>query len=433
MKKMNKLISLALVLSAGGMVPTLAPVAAWAQTAPSAAAESKAMPAPAAAMADKTVEKAARVPAKRSSGGTPTRRPLAIADNAPNSYTVVKGDTLWDISGKFLKEPWRWPEIWNMNRDQITNPHWIYPGDVVVLTYDANGNPSLSFGRGSSGGTVKLSPTIRKEALAQAIPSIPAKVIGPFLSLPLVVDVDALDAAPRIVATEDERVIVGAGNRAYAAGIREDQGVKWQVYRPGKKLADPITGEILGYEALYLGDARVSKFGESTTIEVTKSTQEIGRGDRLTPTAEAVVPSYSPRSPDKQVKGAVVSLAGGVAESAQYSIVVINLGKRDGMEIGHVLSTLRTGQVVSTGDYDSSTSRSPVASFIQQNKDAWDDYLNKDKNDKAAYQVPREVKLPDERNGLLFVFRTFERVSYALVMSSSRPLRVGDMVQTPQQ
>jgi LysM domain len=431
MKKMNLFVGKSVVLSTfvlslGGVVP----VVVQAQTAPSAAAESAAGGATAAATAAKAATKA---PMRRVSAGAPTRRPLAIADNAPNTYTVVKGDTLWDISGKFLKEPWRWPEIWNMNRAQISNPHWIYPGDVVALTYDANGNPSLSLASGATGGTVKLSPGIRKEALAQAIPSIPARVIGPFLSLPLVVDEDALNPAPRIVATEDERVIVGAGNRAYAAGIKESQGVKWQIYRPGKKLSDPITGEVLGYEALYLGDARVSRFGESSTIEIVKSTQEIARGDRLTPTAEAVVPSFMPRSPDKPLKGAIVSLAGNVAESAQYSIVVINLGKRDGIEVGHVLASLRTGATVTTGDYDSSTSRSPIASFIQQNKDAWDEYLNKEKNEKAAYNVPAEVKLPDERNGLLFVFRTFDRVSYALVMSSTRQLRVGDLVQTPQQ
>lgn len=425
MKKMNVFALTTIALStltvvAGG----LAPLTAQAQTAPSATVESSA------AGTQKPMTKA---PVRRASVERPTRRPLAIADNAPNSYTVVKGDTLWDISGKFLKEPWRWPEIWNMNRAQISNPHWIYPGDVVALTYDANGNPSLSLASSSTGGTVKLSPSIRKEAIGQAIPSIPARVIGPFLSLPLVVDEDALNPAPRIVATEDERVIVGAGNRAYAAGIRESQGVKWQIYRPGKKLADPITGEVLGYEANYLGDARVSRFGESATIEITKSTQEIGRGDRLTPTAEAVVPSFVPRSPDKLVKGAVVSLTGGVAESAQYSIVVINLGKRNGIEVGHVLASLRAGATVSTGDHDSSTSRSPVASFIQQNKEAWDAVLNEDKKAKEAYTVPREVTLPDERNGLLFVFRTFDRVSYALVMSSTRPLRVGDMVQTPQQ
>ena len=459
--------TLLLVLTIAGFVPQTV----LGQAVPSAAAESKvaakaaapvtaapasaanaptSAPAPAAAPAAAAtpapIAKAAPAPVKSvttRAATRPSKRPLAIADNAPNSYTVVKGDTLWGISGKFLKEPWRWPEIWNMNRSQIKDPHWIYPGDVITLTYDADGNPRLSIGANSTGGTVKLSPQIRSTKLAQAIPSIPEKVIGPFLTVPLVIDEGALQDAPRIVATEDERVIVGAGNRAYAAGIREEQGLKWQVFRPGKALKDPATQEILGYEAVYLGDARVSRFGktaqvegatipEGTSIEIIKSTQEIGRGDRLTPTVEAPVPSYSPRSPDKQVKGSVVSIVGGVDESAQYSIVVLGLGKRDGIEVGHVLATSQLGKVVSTNDATGGTrNESVVASFFKQ---VGDDLANIDKEYREKQPespIPAQVKLPDERNGLVFVFRTFEKVSYALVMSSKGPLKVGDVVQTP--
>ncbi len=448
--------TLLLVLTLSGFVPQTV----LGQTVPSAAAESKAVtktvppvaaaPAPASAAAAPVAAQSpaptatpAPAPVKRAAT-RPTRRPLAIADNAPSSYTVVKGDTLWGISGKFLKEPWRWPEIWNMNRSQIKDPHWIYPGDVITLTYDANGNPRLSIGANSTGGTVKLSPQIRTEKIAQAIPSIPAKVIGPFLTVPLVIDEGALQDAPRIVATEDERVIVGAGNRAYAAGIREEQGLKWQVFRPGKALKDPATQEVLGYEAVYLGDARVSRFGKSaevegapipegTSIEIIKSTQEIGRGDRLTPTVEAAVPSYSPRSPEKQVKGSVVSILGGVDESAQYSIVVVSLGKRDGMEVGHVLATSQRGKVVSTDDMVAGArNESVVSSFFKQ---VGEDLKNIDKEyrqeKKPESPIPAQVKLPDERNGLVFVFRTFEKVSYALVMSSKSSLKVGDVVQTP--
>jgi hypothetical protein len=448
--------TLLLVLTLSGFVPQTV----LGQAVPSAAAESKATlktvapvaasPTPASAAASPVAIQSpapAALPAPASIKRTmarPAKRPLAIADNAPNSYTVVKGDTLWGISGKFLKEPWRWPEIWNMNRSQIKDPHWIYPGDVIKLTYDANGNPRLSIGANSTGGTVKLSPQIRTEKIAQAIPSIPAKVIGPFLTVPLVIDEGALQDAPRIVATEDERVIVGAGNRAYAAGIREEQGLKWQVFRPGKALKDPTTQEILGYEAIYLGDARVSRFGKSaqvegtpipegTSIEIIKSTQEIGRGDRLTPTVEAAVPSYSPRSPEKQVKGSVVSILGGVDESAQYSIIVVGLGKRDGMEVGHVLATSQLGQVVSTDDVVAGArNESVVSSFFKQ---VGEDLANIDKeyrqDDKPKSTIPPQVKLPDERNGLVFVFRTFEKVSYALVMSSKRTVKVGDVVQTP--
>jgi LysM domain len=447
--------TLLLVLTLSGFVPQTV----LGQAVPSAAAESKATlktvapvaasPTPASAAASPVAIQSpapaalpAPAPIKRTMA-RPAKRPLAIADNAPNSYTVVKGDTLWGISGKFLKEPWRWPEIWNMNRSQIKDPHWIYPGDVITLTYDANGNPRLSIGANSVGGIVKLSPQIRAEKIGQAISSIPAKVIGPFLTVPLVIDEGALQDAPRIVGTEDGRVIVGAGNRAYAAGIREEQGLKWQVFRPGKALKDPATQEVLGYEAVYLGDARVSRFGrtaqvegapipEGTSIEIIKSTQEIGRGDRLTPTVEAALPSFVPRSPDKQVKGSIVSIVGGVVESAQYSIVVVGLGKRDGIEVGHVLATSQLGEIVTTDDGVSGYRESVVTSFFKQ---VGEDLKNIDKEfrdeKKPENPMPAQVKLPDERNGLVFVFRTFEKVSYALVMSSKRPLKVGDVVQTP--
>lgn len=435
---MQKTNSLIFVLAMAAMVPPLAS----AQSAPSAAAESGAV--------TKGAMKAAAEAAPRRASTRPTRRPLAVAANAPSTYTVVKGDTLWDISAKFLKEPWRWPEIWNMNRSQISDPHWIYPGDVISLTYDADGNPRLSINAGAStGGTVKLSPQIRTQPLSQSIPSIPARVIGPFLSQPLVIEEDQLAGAPRIVATEDERVIVGAGNRAYAAGLRADQGIKWQIYRPGKALKDPVSEEILGYEATYLGEARVSRFGETrdegSTIEVSKSAFEIARGDRLTPTSEVPVPSYSPRAPDKQMKGSIVALPGDVSEGAQYSVVVVGLGKRDGIEVGHVLATMRRGRMVSTDDrtVSNTSNDSGVVQFFNRIGDDVRklDMFNKNYEAEQAGKkvekpdesktIPQEVKIPDERVGLVFVFRTFEKVSYALVMSSTRPIKVGDIVQTP--
>ncbi len=361
--------------------------------------------------------------AKKTTSAKATDNPLLLANDAPTMYTVVKGDTLWDISGKFLKEPWRWPEIWNMNRDQIKNPHLIYPGDVVKLSFDASGRPLLSIaGTEGVGGTIKLAPRIRSEALGLAIPSIPARVIGPFLSAPLVADEGALNSAPRIIASEESRVIVGTGNLVYALGIKPEQGTRWQVYRPGKALTDPVTREILGFEAQYLGDARVTRFGDGnvtpTTLEITKANQEINRGDRLTPAGDATLPQYSPRSPEKQVKGAVVSVVGGVSETAQYSIVVVNLGRRDGIEIGHVLAVQRGGEIVATNTGEDE-SRYSFKTLIPA---SW-------RGDKDG--IPPEVKLPEERNGLTVVFRVFERVSYVLVMSSKRPVKVGDIVQTP--
>ena len=337
--------------------------------------------------------------------------PIQLAPDAPGSYVVVKGDTLWDISGRFLKEPWRWPEIWNMNREQIKNPHWIYPGDVIKLLFDENGNPYLSLANGERGENVRLQPRARVDTLATAIPSIPSKVISPFLSLPLVIDEGALANAPRIIATEDGRVVVGAGNSAYAIGLQQSQGIKWQIYRPGKALANSA-GEILGYEANYLGEAKVVRFGETSTIEILRSTQEIFRGDRLTPTADAAVPSYSPHSTDKNVTGTIISLLNGVDTGAQYSIITVDLGKRDGMEVGHVMAILRKGATVSTDDPLGQTKQTAASST-------------------DGVQIGNTIKLPDERNGLVFVFRVFDKVSYALVMSTRRPIQVGDVIQTP--
>lgn len=357
--------------------------------------------------------------------------PLALSDDAPAVYTVVKGDTLWDISGRFLKEPWRWPEIWNMNREQVKDPHWIYPGDLIKLSFDASGRPMLSVvsGDGTSGtvgagGTVRLTPQVRVDRLALAIPSIPSKAISPFLTLPLVIEEGALQGAPKIVAAEDGRVIIGAGNTAYAVGLNPSAGIKWQVYRPGKELVDPVSKEVLGYEAIYLGDSRVTRFGESSTLEIIRSNQEINRGDRLTPTLEATLPSYSPRSPEKQMKGAVVSVVGSVEDAAQYSVVAINLGKRDGVEVGHVFATLQRGEIVSTRDVGSSGGFNFGLKSLFTSPGT-------DGNTTKAEDGASEVKLPDERNGLLFVFRVFDKISYGLVMSSRRSLKVGDVVQTP--
>lgn len=232
--------------------------------------------------------------------------------------------------------------------------------------------------------------------------------------------------APKIVAAEDGRVIIGAGNTAYAVGLNPNAGIKWQIYRPGKELVDPVTKEVLGFEAIYLGDSRVSRFGESSTIEIIRSNQEINRGDRLTPTLEATLPSYSPRAPEKQLKGSVISVIGSVEDAAQYSIVAVNLGKRDGAEVGHVLATLQRGEIVSTQDAVGTNS----LSFELKNMFATagaDGSATKPEDGSGR----TEVKLPDERNGLLFIFRVFEKVSYGLVMSSRRSLKVGDVVQTP--
>jgi hypothetical protein len=362
--------------------------------------------------------------------------------DAPSEYTVQKGDTLWAISGKFLKEPWKWPQIWQMNRDEIKNPHLIYPGDIIRL--DRSGAyPSLSLAGGSggaavaAGNVVRLQPRTRQEALSGAVPTIPGSAIGPFLSQPLIVEAGSMDNLPRIVATEEERVVVGAGNIAYVSGLKTGDPVSWQVFRPGPALTDPETGEVLGLEAIHVGDARVKRFGSPSTIEVTRARQEINTGDRLMPARESSFPSYIPRAPDKAIRGAILSVSGSVVDISQYSIVTINRGSRDGVEVGHVLATIRRG------DQAVRNNRPPLIgdlfSFSGKGMDVKPNPVVPDtvvaSADPAApapvSPAQQALQLPDERSGILFIFRTFEKVSYGIVMKAVRPISVGDIVQTP--
>jgi hypothetical protein len=325
---------------------------------------------------------------------------IALQDNPPEKHTVVKGDTLWGIAGRYLKEPWRWPEIWNLNREQIKNPHWIYPGDVIELVM-VDGKPRLQIvgKQATELETVKLSPKLREGPLEEhAIPSISPAIIGPFLTQPLLIEEAELDIAPFILRTEEGRVLVGAGEKAYVVGMEAEKGVYWNIYRPGKVLVDPESRETLGQEAIYLGKAKVVKFGDPSTIEVTQSALEIYAKDRLIPVTEAPINAYIPRAPEHAVTGRVVSIYGGAAEAGQNAVITLNKGKRDGIEIGHVLAIYRRGASVPS--------------------------VNANGNKVS-------LKLPDERSGLLFIFRTFDKLSYALVVQSNRPVHLLDIVQTP--
>lgn len=371
-----------------------------------------------------------------------------LQGDAPSEYTVVKGDTLWGIAGRFLKEPFKWPLIWQMNRDQIKDPHWIYPGDIIKL--DRSGKyPELSLvpggAGGPSGGTqamaegnlVRLQPRIRTETLSTAIPTIPGAAIGPFLSQPMVVESGALDESPSIVATEESRVVVGAGNLAYADRIGANAGVNWQVFRPGSPLTDPDTGEVLGYEAQYLGDARVRRFGNPTTVEIIRARQEINRGDKLMPARETSYSSYVPRAPDKPIKGSIMSVDGGVSELGQFQIITINRGSRDGVEVGHVLASYHKGRTLGPEGVSVDffglkgfAFGTPVPVVPENPAAAQARATGGDKGGAILAGAP-SITLPDERNGLVFVFRVFEKMSYAMVMKASRPIYVGDIVQTP--
>jgi nucleoid-associated protein YgaU len=314
---------------------------------------------------------------------------------------VVPGDTLWGISQRYTDSPWRWPELWGLNRDEIRNPHLIYPGNVLVLDR-ARGQLSLA---GSSGsGTAKLSPRTRSAPVADAaIPSIPASVIEPFLTRPLVVEPDGMEKAPTIIATQADRVVVATDNTAYVRGIGDSKEETWYLYRPGTALIDPDTNRTLGYEAVYLGTARTSRPGDPATVVVTSAVQEITAGDKLVAAGRAQPVNYAPHSPATMIKGRIMSIYGGLAgvgEAGPQSIVTINRGKADGVEVGHVLAAYARGGTV---------------------RDRTQPSLSK-----SAL-----IHLPDERAGLVFVFRVFDRVSYALVMHITRPIAPLDAVQTP--
>ena len=324
-----------------------------------------------------------------------------LADNAPDSYTVKSGDTLWGISGMFLKSPWRWPELWGMNLDQIRNPHLIYPGQNLYLV-KTNGRASLRVGDGSEGGSGRLSPRVRSSDLGNGIPSISLNLIEPFLNEAVIFDENELAKAPRIVGAQEGRVFLSRGDLAYVRGDL-GQSRNFRVFREPRPLKDPTTGEVLGYEAIYLGVAEFTRKGDSSkgdivpdTFTLTTVRQEIRAGDKLSPVPSREFINYVPHAPGKEISGQIVSVYGEAVTAGQNQIVALNRGSKDGMENGHVLALWRDGE------------------------------RTVDKTDGNA-----KIKLPDERHGSLFVFRVFNRMSYALILSVQVPVSAGDRFTQP--
>ena len=332
-----------------------------------------------------------------------------LATDAPDSYTVKSRDTLWDISKIFLKSPWRWPELWGMNLEQIRNPHLIYPGQLLVLD-KSGGRARLRMGQATtSDGTTKLSPRIRSSELgAGSLASIPFNLIEPFLNEAVIFQGNELEKAPRIVATQEGRVLLARGDTAYVRG-ELNNGSDYRIFREPKPLRDPTTKEILGYEATYVGAAEYTRQGETRTDDsgkaeivpasflVTDIRQEAGVGDRLAVVPAREYTNYAPHAPQGAVNGQIVSLYGDALTAGQNQIVALNKGSVDGMERGHILALVRNGsRVVDTTDSSHPT-----------------------------------IKLPDERHGLLFVFRVFDRMSYALILSVQQPVSTGDRFTQP--
>lgn len=348
--------------------------------------------------------------------------------DAPDRYTVQRGDTLWGIAGRYLTSPWNWPRLWNMNRDQVRNPHRIYPGDVLVLDR-ATGQLQLE--------SARLSPRVREEDIAQAVPTISPSAIEPFTSRPMVVSETELDSAPVIMATQESRVAVGAGNVAYVKGLTKDMGSIWHIYRRGDRLVDPENGNTLGFVGLYLGDAVVRQFGEISRIEITKSSQEIYTGDRLVAVAKATPQfAYVPRAPNTKVRARVMSMADNLFETGRYSVVSLSRGAKDGLEVGHVLALYRSPTATR---YSLRTSPlfgrvGPLGS--DERRVYYEETLNVRESPiypeiRTAVNDAELAKIPDERYGLVMVFRTFERASFALVMQAGLPVAIDDIVTTP--
>ncbi len=350
----------------------------------------------------------------------PARAALAdlIRDDAPSVYEVVKGDTLWDISGRFLTQPWQWPEIWEVN-PQIENPHLIYPGDNIRLEY-VDGQPRLSLERrggapyrvspGSASGSAsasgggsgrigadgRLQPRIRATPLASAIPAISLDAIEGFLVHNRVVSPVVLDQAPYVVEGDDERLVLGAGDRLFVRGVLPESA-SYNFVRRGPLYVDPETEEVLGQEATYIGIGKTrTQEGEISTMEVVESREEVQITDRVLPTEERRLAStFFPSSPDTDIRGEIISVFSGVSQVGQYDVVVVNRGAREGLVVGNVMAVYRRGALA---------------------------------RDRI---VGDTIRLPSERAGVMMVFRTFEKLSYGLILQTSRPLSVGDEIRSP--
>ena len=320
----------------------------------------------------------------------------ALRDDAPDRHVVVPGDTLWSIAATFLKDPYRWSEVWKLNPNEVKNPHRIYPGQVIIV--DKSGlNPQLRLANQIP--TEKLLPQVREDG-GKPISAIPRAAIEPFLTRPLILDRDGLRETARVVAFNDHKVLAGTGDSAYVVNVPSEAVDRWQIVRPGKELKDPVSKEILGYEAVVIGTARLLKRGDPAEFMVVSSEMEVRPADRLIPAARPDVLSYPLRAPVQPILATILGITGDSGNAftgGTYQIVSLSKGSRDGIELGHVLGLYSKG--VTLVDRFEGTAR--------------------------------EIKTPEERVGLLYVFRIFDRVSYALVMDARRPVTIGDTVRNP--
>ena len=327
---------------------------------------------------------------------SPEQHNVEFKASAPEQYTVVPGDTLWDLSNRFLVQPWYWPEIWYLN-PQINNPHLIYPGDVISIFY-VGGKPYLTVGDGPR--VTKLSPKVRGEDIDAQVYGIPIPAIQQFIIRPRVVSEETLDNAPYILSSIDERLAFGAGDRVYARGFNGDPQGQYTVFRKGEALYDPKTDELLGFEAIIVGDGEIIRADDPATFDLAQTKREALRGDRLLPVDFSEVDTeFVPHAPPENTHGHVISLFDAISQVGTFQVVALSLGERNGIEKGHVLDINQAGRVVA------------------------------DPFEKPGSLV--DVDLPEESAGRAMVFRTFEKVSYALIMETSRSIQYGDSATSP--
>ncbi len=327
--------------------------------------------------------------------------------SAPKSYTVKRGDTLWGIASTFLKDPWLWPEVWYIN-PQVANPHLIYPGDVLALAFGKDGKPMI---RLEQGGAARLDPRLRSSPLDGAIPTIPYSAISAFLTRPSVLTKEQIREAPHVVAFREEHVVAGTGHEVYIADLKATPNSRYSVVHVGDELRDPDDNKVIGSQGIYTATALVSQPGSPTKALLIDTARETVQGDKVLAADLEVPLNFMLRAPRNDVHGRIISVIDGTQDIGQYQIVVINRGKRHGIDAGHVLAVDEAGRVV----HD-----------VYGNQSGFARYLGG-----VGTSFSPKVKLPDERAGTLLVFKSFDRVSYALVVGAASIIRVNDVVHNP--
>jgi hypothetical protein len=373
------------------------------ESAPAPVAPPQARPAPVANTAPQNAVEAAIARAGTEPEATvaPVSTGPVMNPNAPLSYTVKRGDTLWDISSVFLRDPWLWPEIWHVN-PAVQNPHLIYPGDVLTLAHGADGQPQISLTRGNA---LRVQPLVRSTPLEGPIATIPFDAIKAFLGKPSIVSKEDLDNAPRVAGLRDRHLLAGAGHEFYVKGMQDHGPGRYSLVRVGQELKDPETGKALGYMGTYTGAARIDSVADLSKAVLIESARETTTGDLLfAEDMQSFSSDFLPRSPPAGVDGQIMAVVDGVALIGSYQVVAINRGTQHGVETGHVLAIDEKGEVVKDGSC---------------------------KRNRMSFCANKTLTLPSERAGTLLVFKTYEQMSYGLVLNTTVPVRVTDRVRTP--